>query len=164
MTTAEKQIDSGLPEAFWLAAQLAEAHGRIPCGDWSVGLGEGWTLRINGTAAKTDYLPPYHAAVLKNEMPVIVVSPEGGTVVGAAENEDRAIEALQRALTEAKSQIKRVKIRGGYHQGRCQITPEDICSARREGACWMVLVDPENGRYERFGAKDVDVVPSEARS
>lgn len=61
-------------------------------------------------------------------------------------------------------QIVLVRLRNGYHQGHCRIESTDECRARREGLVWSVEVDADNGRWERFGMKDVDVVAaSEAK-
>ena len=66
------------------------------------------------------------------------------------------------SLVVAEERFLRVRLKHGFHQGTCRVVPADICRAKREGVIWIVEVDGRSGRFERFSADDVDVVPAEA--
>lgn len=98
-------------ELMLQVADLAEAHGRIPVGDWQIDLEPGFRLRVNGTNTKRDSLPPWHAMITNTDgFPLFLFNPYGGSVIGSDPNaEDSAIVMLARCVERAKATQKASK-------------------------------------------------------
>jgi hypothetical protein len=99
-TLGEAVDQNGVPELFEHIRQLAERHGRIPVGRWTLPLHDGWTLRVNGSGEEWDNLPRYSALLegTRNGWPVLaMVDPAGGNLIGVTEDEACAV--LQHAIS-----------------------------------------------------------------
>jgi hypothetical protein len=95
--------DERIPEAMGRVADLAQALGvshinRLP-GCWEHAFGA-YRLAVNGhrepkapTFAPDFQVDPYHAYVERDGLPLAILSPGGGTVVGGG-TEDALIDAL----------------------------------------------------------------------
>ena len=95
-TYGEAVEHQGIPEIFDWIIQLAEKHGRMPVGFWDMSPKDGWRLVVNGTKDERDGVPPWHALVEHRGLPVALVNPAGGGVIG--HDEDFVIAMLREAV------------------------------------------------------------------
>jgi len=100
MTMGEKVERDGPCALFVAIAELAEAHRRIPIGEWDSGpfLTDGrYRVMVNGGRHdEWNHIPRFHAMLEFNGWPVAMVSPAGGTIVGMDADEDEVIAAVKR--------------------------------------------------------------------
>jgi hypothetical protein len=86
--TLGQAVDArGVNEVFALIAELAKKHGRIPAGYWNMEPMPGWRLIVNGTKAPVDLLPPYHARIDRDGLPLVLVNPAEGICLPGTEAE-----------------------------------------------------------------------------
>jgi hypothetical protein len=97
-------------ELMALVVQLAEKHGKIPVGTWTIQLDPDWELRVNGTADKWDGVPPWHGMMTSahNGWPVVVLfNTVDGQFIGPPDTENRAVAVLKRSVDEPLSPAMR---------------------------------------------------------
>jgi hypothetical protein len=101
--TLGEAVDArGVNEVFALIEELAHTHGRIPVGYWDMEPMPGWRLIVNGTKAPVDILPPYHARIDRNGLPIVLVNPADGVCLPGWEADVIAMlrEAVQLAVVK----------------------------------------------------------------
>jgi hypothetical protein len=96
--TIGEKVDRDGPSALFVAiAELAEAHGRIPIGEWDSGpfqTDPRYRVLVNGGPnARWRDIPRFHALLEFNGWPAGLLNPGGGTI---AINEDEAIAVVER--------------------------------------------------------------------
>lgn len=104
-----------ISQVFALVAELAQLDGAAPIsswpGLWERGIDEQWTIVANGHSTPMRYknmdIPPYNHVVLYNGLLAGMFTPFDGTIAAGQEaNEDSLIQALKRAIEEAKKREK----------------------------------------------------------
>jgi hypothetical protein len=85
-----------IAEAFAVIAELAHDLGATPLnkhpGCWTYALGK-WEVKINAHREEHDSVPPFHALVCWEQMPAMLLWPNGGITIGGGDPEGDFIAA-----------------------------------------------------------------------
>ncbi len=164
-----------IPQVFAKIVELCEALGvsnikELP-GCWKHRIDDQWKIWVNGHDRPITIrwpgvirdkveIPPFHAYIEFEGWPAGLVSPKGGTMVaGRVAHKDTFIEALDRAIKEAKNEQRSAPDPLGLPMKICENCGDRAYFLTKKGFCITCAIVKEGLRYveREIAEKDAEI-------